>query len=252
MSADCSTGCADLIATFPAALTIAGDDLGAPTFLRLLQAWPTAGELSPAGRAEIEQLARTGRHGWPHRFADRVAHALSSTDTFTARDYLVRAKADTIRLAATQLLIIAAQRRSWEKRMGELLLGPPSHGRARQPAPASGDGSQHPHGFPGCEIYLSFAGLGVTVSPPGTPVRSAITSSTASRNGFVDRRSSTFPGWLPIVGLSGANRIGTWPLLVAESHFRSWRVCHCALVVSPIGLPGCRTSGGPALAVVRR
>jgi len=86
---------ADLIATFPAALVIAGDDLGAPTFLRLLTAWPTMIELSAAGRAEVEALARAGRHGWPHRFADRVEQALSSADVFTARDYLVRAKADT-------------------------------------------------------------------------------------------------------------------------------------------------------------
>src|SRR6266511_307243 len=32
----------DLIATFPAALAIAGDDLGAPTILKLLERWPTA------------------------------------------------------------------------------------------------------------------------------------------------------------------------------------------------------------------
>jgi transposase len=150
---------ADLIATFPAALAIAGDDPGAPTFLRLLQAWPTTGQLAAASREQIEQLARAGRHGWPHRFADRVAHALDSTDTFTARDYLVRAKADTIRLTAVQLLAIGAQRRAWEKRMGELLLGAPRRGRARQPDPAP-ESEQRPNSFPGGEIYLSFAGLG--------------------------------------------------------------------------------------------
>lgn len=32
---------ADLIGTFPAALVIAGDDMGAPTVLRLLERWPT-------------------------------------------------------------------------------------------------------------------------------------------------------------------------------------------------------------------
>jgi hypothetical protein len=32
---------ADLQVTFPAALTLAGDDLGAPTVLRLLGRWPT-------------------------------------------------------------------------------------------------------------------------------------------------------------------------------------------------------------------
>ena len=150
---------ADLIATFPAALIIAGNDLGAPTFLRLIQTWPTAPELSAASSEQVQALARAGRHGWPERFADRVEHALSSDDTFTARDYLVRAKADTIRLAATQLLAIGAQRRAWEKRMGELLLGAPQRGRAHQPHPTD-DGGEHPHGFPGGEIYLSFAGLG--------------------------------------------------------------------------------------------
>lgn len=150
---------ADLIATYPAALAIAGDDLGAPTVLRLLQAWPTATELATASHAELVAFARTARHGWPDRFADRVTHALSSADTFTARDYLVRAKADTIRLAATELLAIAAQRRSWEKRMGELLLGAPRRGRNREPQPPA-EGEQRPHGFPGGEIYLSFAGLG--------------------------------------------------------------------------------------------
>lgn len=149
---------ADLIATFPAALVIAGDDLGAPTFLRLLERWPTAAALRAATREDITTLARTGRHGWPERFADRIETALTSTDVFTARDYLVRAKADTIRLTATQLLAIGAQRRTWEKRMGELLLGAPRRGRARQPAPI--DPEQPANGFPGGEIYLSFAGLG--------------------------------------------------------------------------------------------
>lgn len=149
----------DLIATFPAALGIAGEDLGAPTFLRLLQSWPTAAELRAATREEIEALARAGRHGWPHRFADRIEQALSSTDVFTARDYLVRAKADTIRLAAVQLLAIGAQRRAWEKRMGELLLGAPRRGRNRQSEPTT-ESEQRPNSFPGGEIYLSFAGLG--------------------------------------------------------------------------------------------
>jgi hypothetical protein len=72
------------------------------------------------------------RSGWPERFADQVTAALTG-DHFIARDYLVRAKADTIRLAATQLLVIGTQRRAWERRMGQLLLGAPRHGRARQP-----------------------------------------------------------------------------------------------------------------------
>jgi transposase len=67
----------------------------------------------------------------------------------------VRAKADTIRLAATQLLAIASQRRAWERRMGELLVGAPRHGLARQPRE-----DQPGQALPGGEVYLSFPGLG--------------------------------------------------------------------------------------------
>lgn len=145
---------ADLIATFPAALAIAGDDLGAPTFLRLLERWPTANALAAASHDELEAFARAGRHGWPERFASRVETALAD-DNFIARDWLVRAKADTIRLLASQLLTLGGQRRAWERRMGELLLGAPRSGRAHQPK----DDDRGP-AVPGGEIYLSFPGLG--------------------------------------------------------------------------------------------
>jgi transposase len=144
---------ADLIATFPAALLIVGDDMGRPTFLRMLERWPTAQALRQATREEIIALARAGHHGWPDRFADQVTAALAS-ETFTARDYLIRAKADTIRLTATQLLAIGAQRRVWEQRMGRLLLGVPGRGRR------SVTEDQPGQAFPGGEIYLSFPGLG--------------------------------------------------------------------------------------------
>lgn len=144
---------ADLLATFPAAITIAGDDRGAPTFLKLLERWPTATALASATRDDIEAFARSCKHGWPDRFADRVTQALAS-DQFVAKDYLVRAKADTIRLAAQQLLLIRSQRRAWEKRMGALLLGAPRTGRDNQP------GDDRGPAVPGGEIYLSFPGLG--------------------------------------------------------------------------------------------
>jgi transposase len=144
----------DLITTFPAALSIAGHDLGAPVFLRMLERWPTANALAGASHDELMTFARSCRHGWPERFADRIAAALAH-DHFTPRAYLVRAKADTIRLAATQLLAIGAQRRTWERRMGELLLGAPRRGRAKQPRE-----DERGQGFPGGEIYLSFPGLG--------------------------------------------------------------------------------------------
>jgi len=144
----------DLISTFPAALRIGGQDLGAPTFLRLLERWPTANALEAATRVDLVAFARSCRHGWPERFADRVQASLGN-EHFRPKDYLVRAKADTIRLAATQLLLIGRQRRSWERRMGELLLGAPRQGRDRKP---KGDGLGK--GFPGGGIYLSFPGLG--------------------------------------------------------------------------------------------
>jgi Transposase len=144
----------DLISTFPAALQIAGNDLGAPTILKLLQRWPTAQTLAAAPRHELVAFARAAHHGWPERLADQVAAALAS-DQFTPRDYLVRAKADSIRLGATQLLAIGDQRRTWERRMGALLLGAPRQGRANTPPE-----DQLGQAFPGGKVYLSFPGLG--------------------------------------------------------------------------------------------
>lgn len=144
----------DLLATFPAALELAGEDLGAPTFLRALERWPTAEALAQAPREELVGFARGCHHGWPERFADRVEQALGG-EHFQPRPYLVRAKADTIRLSAAQLLAIGKQRRAWERRMGELLLGGPRRGRERKPRR-----EETGEGFPGGEIYLSFPGLG--------------------------------------------------------------------------------------------
>ena len=140
---------ADLLVTFPAALAIAGEDLGATRILRLLERWPAAAELAAASREEIIEFARAQRTGYLQRFADRIAAALAE-DHFTAPEHLARAKIDTIRLTARQLLLIDAQRRAWEKRMGELLLGTPGQLPEDQPGQA----------FPGGEIYLSFPGLG--------------------------------------------------------------------------------------------
>jgi transposase len=99
-------------------------------------------------------FARAAHHGWPDRLADKVATALAG-DHSSPRDYLVRAKADTIRLAATQLRAIGTQRRVWERRMGELLLGAPRYGRAKQPRE-----EQLGQAFPDGKVYLSFPGLG--------------------------------------------------------------------------------------------
>jgi transposase len=145
---------ADLIATFPQALAIGGGDLGRPTFLRMLERWPTADALRAASRDELVAFARSCRHTRAERFADEVATALGAHH-FVARDWLVRAKADTIRLSATQLLAIGVQRRAWERRMGVLLLGAPRQGKDRQPR-----NDQLGQRLPGGEIYLSFPGLG--------------------------------------------------------------------------------------------
>lgn len=144
----------DLLSTFPAALTIAGDDLGLPTMLRLVERWPTHDELASASTQELVEFARAGRHGWPERFADRVCAALASSQ-FIARPSLVRAKAASIRLGAAQLLLIAEQRKQWERRMGAILIGAPRRGHDKQPR-----SEELGEKFPGGEVYLSFPGLG--------------------------------------------------------------------------------------------
>jgi hypothetical protein len=145
---------ADLTSTYPAALALADGDLGAPTVLRLLERWPTQPELAAASREELVGFARAGRHGWPDRFADKVSAALAAP-ALPTRDYLVRAKAAGIRLAAIQLLALHEARRGWERRMGELLLGGPRPGRDHTVKDPDPDNR-----FPGGEIYLSFPGLG--------------------------------------------------------------------------------------------
>jgi hypothetical protein len=145
---------ADLLAVFPAAIDIAAGDLGSAVFLKLLERWPSAQALAQASQDELEAFAREARHGWPARFADRVTKATAAPQ-LTARAELARAKTGSIRLAAAQLLAIRAQRREWEHRMGELLLGAPRYGRAKTPKdPDPGKA------FPGGEIYLSMPGLG--------------------------------------------------------------------------------------------
>ena len=114
---------ADLLAVFPAAVEIAGPDMGAPTFLRMLQRWPTATALAAASRQDLVAFARAAHSGYPDRFADRVGQALGR-EHFTARQTLAQAKVDTIELTVAQLLLIGAQRRTWEWRMGQLLGAP--------------------------------------------------------------------------------------------------------------------------------
>lgn len=145
---------ADLLAVFPAALDIAGGDLGAPVFLRLLERWPSAAGLATATGDELEAFARACRHGWPARFTERILAALA-TPRLAVRPELASAKAGSIRLAAAQLLLLREQRRAWERRMGELLLG------GTRPRPGATPKDPDPgKAFPGGEIYLSMPGLG--------------------------------------------------------------------------------------------
>jgi len=209
---------ADLIATFPAALSIAGDDMGSPTFLRLLERWPTANALATASRVELETFARAAHHGWPDRFAHRVQAALAADNNFVARDWLVRAKADTIRLLATQLLALGTQRRAWERRMGELLLGAPRRGRTHQP----NDGDQGP-AVPGGEIYLSFPGLG-----------DRLAARVAGEIGDIDNFTSPnglqcYAGKAPVTRRSGKSELVVANRLACNGHLRDavqqWAFC---------------------------
>jgi len=145
---------ADLLAVFPAAIDIADGDLSAAVFLKLLERWPSAADLATTTGEELESFARSCRHGWPARFTERVIAAMAAP-RLAVRPELARAKAGSIRLAAAQLLLLRTQRKAWERRMGELLLGAPRHGRAKTPKdPDPGKA------FPGGEIYLSMPGLG--------------------------------------------------------------------------------------------
>ncbi len=145
---------ADLLAAFPAAIDIAAGDPGAPVFLKLLERWPSAGALAAAPAQEVEAFARAAQHGWPARFAGRVTAAMAAP-RLAVRPELARAKTGSIRLAATQLLAIRTQRKAWERRMGELLLGGP------RPRPGAAPKDPDPgKAFPGGEIYLSMPGLG--------------------------------------------------------------------------------------------
>ena len=208
----------DLLETFPAALEVAGDDLGAPTMLRLLERWPTVGELGAATRDELVAFARGTHHGWPERFAERVGAALS-TEQFEARDYLVRAKAGTIRLAASQLLLLGAQRRAWERRMGEILLGARRFGRAHEPR-ADDRGKQ----FPGGEIYLSFPGLGDRLAARVAGEIGDHPEMFATPNGL-----QCYAGKAPVTRRSGKSELVVSTRLACNGHLRDavqqWAFC---------------------------
>ena len=208
----------DLLETFPAALELAADDLGAPTMLRLLERWPTAADLGTATRDELIAFARSAHHGWPDRFAGRVTTALAG-EQFVARPALVRAKADTIRLAARQLLLLGAQRREWERRMGEILLGARRFGRANEPR-LDERGEQ----FPGGEIYLSFPGLGDRLAARVAGEIGDHPEMFATPNGL-----QCYAGKAPVTRRSGKSELVVSTRLACNGHLRDavqqWAFC---------------------------
>ena len=209
---------ADLVVTFPAALAIVGDDLGAPTMLRLLERWPTAAELGAASRDELVAFARSVHYGWPERLTGRIAEALAREE-FVARDYLVRAKAATIRLAANQLLLLEAQRRAWERRMGGLLLGTPQTGRRREPR-----ADRQSQQFPGGGIYLSFPGLGDRLAARVAGEIGDHPEMFTSPNGL-----QCYAGKAPVTRRSGKSELVVSTRLACNGHLRDavqqWAFC---------------------------
>lgn len=186
--------------------------MAAPTFLKLLERWPTHDALADATRDELDAFARSCRHGRPGRFTDRVTAALAA-DRFVAKPYLVRAKADTIRLAAAQLLLIHTQRRAWEKRMSELLLGP-----------ADTDPTEHQgQGVPGGEIYLSFAGLGIRLAARVAAEIGDITT-LATANAL-----QCYAGKAPVTRRSGKSELVVAHRLACNRHLadavQQWAFC---------------------------
>jgi hypothetical protein len=137
---------ADLIATFPAAMQIAGDDLSRPTSPRLPERGP-AEQLRAASREQLVASARAGT------MASRTCSPTTVTaafrgETFSARDYLACTSAGTIRLTATGPLAIDGQRRVWEKQMRQRKVDA-SRPRRRRPvdqSEAGDDGKASPGG----------------------------------------------------------------------------------------------------------
>jgi transposase len=75
----------DLLSTFPAALQLPADDLGAPTMLRLLERWPTRQQLAAATRGSwspsLVLVAMAGPNGSPTRSPPRWLATSSSRAT---------------------------------------------------------------------------------------------------------------------------------------------------------------------------
>jgi len=168
---------ADLLAVFPAAVQIAGPDMGAPTFLRMLQRWPTATALAATSRQELVAFARAAHSGYPERFADRVGQALGR-EHFTARQTLAQAKVDTIQLTRSPSCCSSAP--NVEPGSGAWVsccwahpdaAAAPCHLRPNATRDKRCLAARSTSAFPAW----------VTVSPPGSPVRSATIPNSSRR-----------------------------------------------------------------------
>ena len=109
----------DVLSVFPQALA-AFPHLNTIAALSFLERWPSAAAAAQISDAELASLLREHRHGWPTRAAERIRAALQA-EALVAPAHLARAKADTIRLTAQQLLLLHRQRSAWEARLRELL-----------------------------------------------------------------------------------------------------------------------------------
>ena len=211
---------ADLLATFPAALAIAGDDLGAPTILRMLMTWPTSRSLGTVPGAELADFARRGKHRYPERFATRVLDALAAQH-LAVRDELARAKADTIRLTATHLLQLNSQRRAWERRMASSCSARPASA-----APAN-------HAAPGPTASLAARSTSafpawVIASPPGSRARSATTSATTSHRTRCNAMPAARPSPAAPAAANTSSPVG-WPTTTSSARpSTSGRSAPCA------------------------
>jgi hypothetical protein len=165
---------AELIAVFPAALAVAGDAMGRRPSCGCRSAGPPPRPFASAAGAELVAFARANHSRFAERFADRV-QAACAHDHFVAPDHLVRAKATASGSPPRSRCSSAgsAGRGSgawancyWVDLGAARPTSPPTTSRGRDSLVA--------------RSTAAFRAW-VTVSPPGSPVSSATTSSSSRR-----------------------------------------------------------------------
>ncbi len=120
---------------------------------------------------------------------------------------------------AIQLLLLEAQRRAWERRMGELLLGTPRTGRGGEPR-----ADRQSQQFPGGEIYLSFPGLGDRLAARVAGEIGDHPEMFTSPNGL-----QCYAGKAPVTRRSGKSELVVSTRLACNGHLRDavqqWAFC---------------------------